>query len=321
MRVPIGREGELDVAPAFHAQGADDFEGRGPEHLVLPVRQALAGRDHDAIPRVDAQRVHVLHVAHRDAGVAGIPHDLVLNFPPALQVAFHQHLGDGAEVQGPPSDGLGLLRGVGHTAAGAAQGVGRPQDDGIAQVPRRGQDLFHGVAGAAFQHRLADFPHEFPEEVPVLCAADGLQGRAQEPDVVLFQHAGLGQGHGQVEAGLAAQGGEQAVGPFPRDDVLQHLHGEGFHVDHIRDGLIGHDGGGVGIHQDDFHAFLTQGPAGLGAGVIKLRGLPDDNGSGTNDQDFHGGPPRGVLVVRRLPVAGGRLLCSLWLRVSPYPNA
>ncbi len=48
---------------------------------------------------------------------------------------------------------------------------------------------------------------------------------------------------------------------------------------------IGHDGGRVGIDQDDFVAVGAQGFGGLGAGVIELAGLADDDGAGADDQD------------------------------------
>ena len=56
-------EGVLDVALTHHAQVPDDLDSRGPEDVILPVGERLAGRDHDGLARMDAQRVQVLHVA------------------------------------------------------------------------------------------------------------------------------------------------------------------------------------------------------------------------------------------------------------------
>ena len=54
----------------------------------------------------------------------------------------------------------------------------------------------------------------------------------------------------------------------------------------VGDALVGHDGGGVGIDQHGFDAFLAEGFAGLGAGVVKFGGLTDDDGAGAYDQYF-----------------------------------
>jgi hypothetical protein len=32
--------------------------------MVVPVGESLAGRHHDALPCVDTQRIHILHVTH-----------------------------------------------------------------------------------------------------------------------------------------------------------------------------------------------------------------------------------------------------------------
>ena len=46
---------------------------------------------------------------------------------------------------------------------------------------------------------------------------------------------------------------------------------------------------GIGVDQDDVVAFLAQGLAGLGAGIIELAGLADDDGAGADEQDLFAG--------------------------------
>ena len=41
-----------------------DLDSRGPQHVVLRVGEGLGGGHHDALPGVDAQRVHIFHVTH-----------------------------------------------------------------------------------------------------------------------------------------------------------------------------------------------------------------------------------------------------------------
>ncbi len=98
----VGRQRELDVAAALHAEGADDGERGGAESLVDRIGQRLDGRDDDGVARVDAQRVDVLHGAHGDAGVVRVAHHLVLDLLPAHETALDHDLADGAQAQAGP---------------------------------------------------------------------------------------------------------------------------------------------------------------------------------------------------------------------------
>ena len=137
---------------------------------------------------------------------------------------------------------------------------------------------------------------ESAEEIAVFRAADGLQWRSKQPDVVAFKNSRIGQGYGQVQPGLPSKGGKEAVGPLPLDDSFQNLHGQRLDVDVVCDALVGHDGGGVGIDQDGFDSLLTEGLARLGAGVVEFGCLANDNRTGAYHQDLlwslcYFGPP------------------------------
>ncbi len=280
------RQGELDVAAALDAQGADDAQAGRAQHLVLLVGEGLAGRDHDAVAGVDAHGVEVLHVADGDAVVGAVAHHLVLDFLPAQQAALQQHLVDGAGGQPAGHDALHVVLGVGDAAAGAAQGVGGAHHQGQAQPAGHLSRLVHGGDGGALRHRLADVGQHALEELAVLGLADGVQRRAQEAHAVAVEDAGVGQVHGQVEAGLAAQRGQEAVGPLALDDAGDDVDGEGLDVDDVGDALVGHDGGGVGVDEDGGDALLAHGLAGLRAGVVELRRLADDDRPGADDEDL-----------------------------------
>ena len=115
------------------------------------------------------------------------------------------------------------------------------------------------------------------EEFPVLRVAYSIQGSAQETDIVLFQHTGVGEGHGQVEARLPAQGGKDALGPLPLDDPSDDVHRQGFNVDDVGYALVGHYGGRIGVDQHCGDALLLEGLASLCARIVELRRLPYDN--------------------------------------------
>ena len=57
------------------------------------------------------------------------------------------------------------------------------------------------------------------EPLAVLPRLDGVDVGADQLDAVLLEDAGLVQGHRGVQRGLAAEGGEQRVGPLLLDDL------------------------------------------------------------------------------------------------------
>ena len=124
----IGRERELDVAAALHAEGADDVQRRGAQPLVDRVRQRLHRRHHGRVARVHAQRVDVLHGADRDAGVGRVAHDLVLDLLPAGEIALGHDLADGAQAQARAAALDEGLAGGDDAATGAAEREGRAHD-------------------------------------------------------------------------------------------------------------------------------------------------------------------------------------------------
>ena len=89
----------------------------------------------------------------------------------------------------------------------------------------------------------------------------------------------------EVEGRLTAHGGEDCVDGMLVQNVFQRIHRQRHEVNMIRRHRIGHDGGRVGIDQDNFDAFFAKGAGGLGSRIIKFTGLSDDNGSATDYQD------------------------------------
>ena len=87
--VGLGVEGILDVALAHNVQVADTLTRQGLQCLYLLVGERTGGRHHDALARVDAQRVEVLHAGHGEAVVVGVADHFELNLLPALERLFH----------------------------------------------------------------------------------------------------------------------------------------------------------------------------------------------------------------------------------------
>ena len=174
-------------------------------------------------------------------------------------------------------------------AAGAAHGEGGADDDGIADLLGKGQSVVQILYHLAGDAGLAQLLHGVLEQLPVLGPVDGLGAGAQQTHTGLFQIAAAGQFHGQVQAGLTAQVGQDGVGMLDLDHPLHHLGGEGLHIDVVGHVRVGHDGCGVGVEQNGLNALCFQGAAGLGAGVVELGRLADDDGPGADHQNFFNG--------------------------------
>ncbi len=213
----IGRERELDVAAALHAERPDDVEGRCAQALVNGIRQRLDGGHDDRIAGVDTQRIDVLHGADRDARVRRVSHDLVLDLLPARQVALDHDLPDGAQAKARAHALVERLT-AGHDAtAGPAQREGGAHDgrqpDGRKGTLGRGRSL--SIVPALHDDRggvgLTDAVEQVAEALPVLGHHDGLDGGAQQAGAHPLQQARACHLHGQVQPGCARPRSASAV--------------------------------------------------------------------------------------------------------------
>jgi hypothetical protein len=113
---------------------------------------------------------------------------------------------------------------------------------------------------------------------------DGAEGGAYQFDTVSFENAALGQLDGEVKRGLAADSGKQSVGALGGNDGFKVVGGERLDVGAVGELGIGHDGGRIGVDQDDLVALTLERLAGLGAGIVEFAGLTDDNGPRADDK-------------------------------------
>ena len=120
---------------------------------------------------------------------------------------------------------------------------------------------------------------------PVLAALDGLDVGADQLDAVALEHPALVQRDRGVQRGLAAQRGQDRVRALGGDHLLHELRGDRLDVGGVGELRVGHDRRRVGVDQRDADALVAQHPAGLGAGVVELAGLPDDDRPGADHHD------------------------------------
>src|SRR2546430_12093666 len=91
------------------------------------------------------------------------------------------------------------------------------------------------------------------------------------------------------------------LGSLLRDHLLEELDREGLHVHGVRGVGIRLNRRGIAVHEDDPDPFFAERSAGLGTGVVELRGLADHDGAGA---DHHGG--LNVLALGHRPTPSSR---------------
>ena len=282
----VGVHGKLHVGAA--GLDADLLQNgeRGDTHaLILKVGERLRRRHGDGVAGVHAHGVEVLDGAHDDAVAGVVAHDLHLVLFPALDGLLNQHLMCGRELQALAHDGDEFLVGVRDAAAGAAEGKARAKHAGIAHALGDGLGVCHAVGIARARDLQADLGHGLVKELTVLAALNGGQVTADHLDAVLVERAVLCKLNGSVEASLTTQRGQQCVRMLFLDHALDKLGGDGLDIGAVGKTRVGHDGSRVGVDQDDLKAILLEHLAGLGAGIIELTGLANDDGARTNDED------------------------------------
>ena len=222
-----------------------------------------------------AHRVDVLDRADDHAVVVAVAHDLQLELLPAGDRLLDQDLADRGDLQAPPREVPELLARVREPAAAAAERERRPDDHRVADRVAERQRLVEGVRDLRPRHLEPGLEHRPLEPAAVLGAMDRLQARADQADAQAVQVAGLGQRHGDVQAGLTAERRQQRVRPL----ALEHgEHGcgvERFDVGPVGELRVGHDRGGVGVHQRHLEPLAPEHLARLGARVVELARLPD----------------------------------------------
>ena len=282
---------ELDVAAAgVHADLAQDRDAQIAHPLVFPVGQRHGRRDRDRVAGVHAHRVDVLDRAHHHHVVVAVAHQLELEFLPAVDRFLDQHVGAGRSRQPGAGHPVDLVGGVRHARAQPAHGEARPHHDRQAEFFDRLADLVHGETHSAAGGFTADLGDDVLEPLPVLAALDGVEIGADELDAVALQHPVLVQRDRGVERGLPTQSGQQRVDLVAAlgllgDHPLDERRGDGLDVGVVGVLGVGHDGGRVGVDQADLQSLGAQHPARLGAGVVELAGLPDDDRPRADHQD------------------------------------
>ena len=280
-------DGELNVrAAGFDADFANHCQRRVAHPLVFFVGERL-GRGHgDRIAGVDAHRVEVFDRADDHDVVVGVAHHLHFVFFPAEDAFFDEHLVHGRKIEPAADRFVEFLAVVGEAAAAAAQREAGANDAGEADFFDRLAGFFQRLHRVAAREIEPDALHGLLEQLAIFGFGDHVGVGADHFDAEFFEDAVLGQVHRQVQPGLAAQRGQQGVGPLGFDHFGHHFPSERLDVGAVGRARVGHDGGRVGVHQHDFVPFFAQRFAGLRAGIVEFARLADDDRAGADDQNF-----------------------------------
>ena len=279
-------ERELHVAAALDLERADDLERAVAQHVIFFVGQRLGRAHHHRVAGVDADRVEVFHVADGDGGVVLVADDLVFDLLKALDALFDQHLADRRERQRVFHQRQEFFLVVGEAAAGAAERERRAQHHRVADLFHNLEAFFNRACHFRREYRLAELFAQLLKKLPILRPFNGKRAGAEQLHAALLQDAFFVKLHGEIETRLPADARQDRVRALIADDLGDVFERQRLHIHLVRDGGVGHDGGGVGVAEDDLVPLLFERQARLRAGVVKFRRLPDDDRAGADDQHF-----------------------------------
>ena len=234
----------------------DDLDGEGAEFVVFAVGECLRRSNHDALTRMDAQWVKVLHVADGDAVVETVTHHFIFNFLPTLQRFLHQHLR--REGEGLLCQLVQFLLIVAETGTQTSECISSADDDGIAKVGSCFPCFFNrftGVALDGFHVNLVQFLHE---EFAVFCVNDCLNGRAKHLYVIFLQNLLLIESHTAVQCSLSTKCQEDALRLFLLDDLFYKKRCHGQEINLVGNTLGSLHRGNIGIDEHRFDALFLQ---------------------------------------------------------------
>ena len=248
-------DGELHVrAAGLDADALEDGKRCGAHALVLDVGQRLGGSDGDRVARMHAHRIEVLDRAHDNAVAGRIAHDLHFVFLPPLDALFDEHLACGRKLEALRDDVAHLARIVGDAAARAAERERGTEHHGISDRFGKGERIIERIGIAASSDFDADIGHGLGEELAILAGFDGGKVAADEFDAEALEHAGSRERHRGVQRRLAPYRGQERVGTLRLDNPLDEIRRDGLDIGAVHERRIGHDGGGIRIHEDDLVA-------------------------------------------------------------------
>ena len=232
-----------------------------------------------------AHGVKVLNTADNDAVVVAISHDFEFVLFPTGDRTLNENFPNGRRGDSLTGQNHQLF-GIGRDSrAGATQDVARANDDRIANLLGNDYGFGHRVSKARLGNLEANVGHGRFELLAVFGGSNRFGFGTNDFDTELLEHTTTNQFHRQVQRRLTTKGWQQCVRTFLANDVGHHVGVQRFDVGDIGRRGVGHDRGRVGVDQDDLVALLAQHLAGLGARVVELTGLANNDWPRPDDEN------------------------------------
>ena len=188
---------------------AYDANAQRAELLVIMICQSLRWSHDNALARMDAERVKVLHVTNRDAVIITVAHHLIFYLLPAAQALLYQHLRRERECL--LGQFVQLLFVVAEARAKAAESISGTYYDRIAQIFGCLAGLLDILACLAADGLDIYFLEPVYKQLPVFGIYDGLDRCTENFHIIFLKHTALVQSHAAVEGRLAAEGQQYAL--------------------------------------------------------------------------------------------------------------
>ena len=236
---------------------------------------------------MDSHWVEVFNRANDDAVIRVVAHNFHFVFFPTEEALFNEDLGGWGKIETARNDCFKFFLVVSDPTTGSTEGERRTNDK------RHHPDLFrdllrllHRVRHSRDGEVKADLNHRVFETLTIFALIDGVSIGADHADPILIEGSGIEKLDGDVQRSLTSEGRQERIGPFFDDDSLNRLRSDRLDIGPLRKLRVGHNRCRIGIHENDLVTFLAQRLASLGPGVIKLTTLSNDDGAGSDHEDF-----------------------------------
>ena len=198
---------------------------------------------------MNAHRVKVFNGANDNAVVGVVTHDFHFVFFPTEKAFFDEYFSSGREVETTVNDYFEFLLVIGDATTGSTESEGWPDDEGHrANFISDDFGFFHGVSYAGDWKIEADLDHGIFEPLSIFTFVNGIGVCPDHFDAELVQRAGMEEIHGNVECGLAPEGGKKSVRLLFDNNFLNDLGRDWLDVGPLGKLRISHDGGRIGVY-------------------------------------------------------------------------
>ena len=291
----------LDIDKPFGAEREGEPRRAVDDPLHHFVVDAVGRIDGDRVAAMDARAFDMLHHA-RDEHVAAVRNDVDFEFlarhvfvdqhgvlDPLRQDALHINAHFVFVV-----DDLHIL---------SADDVGGAKKDGIAERFCRGERLAKRLDAHAARALDVEFFEEAVKAFSVLRDVDPLGGGAEDRDPLPVEE------FGEFDRGLPAERHDDADRLFDLDDIHDVLGAKRLEIQPVRRIVVGRNGLGIVVDDDDVIAALFERPDAVDRGIVKFDPLPDADRSRAEHQDDRLARARKAarlagLVVGRIEIGG-----------------